>query len=60
MRPGSNPDLSRATSRLFTRSPGGGGELRTGFLVVSLHELHVYSSTGSKPEALSEYGVITV
>jgi hypothetical protein len=34
------------------------GGVRTGFLVFSLYELHVYSSTGSEAEALSEYGVV--
>jgi hypothetical protein len=31
----------------------------TGFLVFPLYESHVYSSTGSEAEALSEYGVVT-
>jgi hypothetical protein len=34
------------------------GGLRTGFLVVSPFELHVYSSMWSEAEALSEYGVV--
>jgi hypothetical protein len=33
--------------------------LLTGLLVVSLHQLHVYSSTGSHAEVQSELGVVT-
>jgi hypothetical protein len=41
MRQGTNPGLPRATSRPFAHLLGG---LRTGFLVVSLCQLHVHSS----------------
>jgi hypothetical protein len=58
MRPGSNPGLPRANCHLFARAPG-----RVAYRVSGgfpLYELHVYSSTGSEAEALSEYGVVGV
>jgi hypothetical protein len=49
MRLGSNPGLPRATSRLFTQAPGRVAHWASWWF--SLHELHVYSSIGSKAEA---------
>jgi hypothetical protein len=34
------------------------GRLRTGYLVASLYELHVYSFTRSESGVLSEYGIV--